>query len=114
MDVSDTVAHLRRLEAKRSALAAERLERLEACLPQAREILRRRGADEVFVFGSVADGSTTPESDLDLAVSGLPHMEYFPALGELFAKLPIDVDLVRLEEAPESLRDRIAAEGRKL
>lgn len=114
MDVSGTVAHLRRREAQRATLAAERHERLEGCLPQAREILRRRGATQIFVFGSVANHTTTPESDLDLAVSGLPHSEYFPALGELFASLPVDVDLVRLEEAPDSLRDRVEAEGRRL
>jgi hypothetical protein len=28
--------------------------------------------------------------------------------------LPCEVDLVRLEEAPESLRERVRAEGREL
>lgn len=112
--ISETVAHLRRRAAERSDRAAERRAMLEGLLPTAREILRQRGAHEVYAFGSVVTGDTTPRSDLDLATRGLPRGLYFDALGELMRVLPCDVDLVRLEEAPESLRSRVRDEGREL
>ncbi len=112
--ISETVAHLRRRAAERTARAADRRAALEALLPRAAEILRQRGAREVYAFGSVVTGNGTPSSDLDLAVRGLPREAYFDALGELMRVLPCDVDLVQLEDAPASLRERIRAEGRAL
>lgn len=114
VEVSDTVAHLRRMAEKRSALAAARRATLEGFLPAAKEILRARGATAVILFGSVATGETSPRSDLDFATLGLPREVYFDALGELMRVLPCNVDLVRLEEASESLRRRVRAEGREL
>ncbi|MFW6012110.1 MAG: nucleotidyltransferase family protein [bacterium] len=114
VEVSETVAHLKRRAAERASRAAERQAALEKLLPTAREILLQRGAKTVYAFGSVVTGQTTSRSDLDLATRGLPREAYFDALGALMQALPCDVDLVRLEEAPESLRDRVRAEGRKL
>jgi predicted nucleotidyltransferase len=114
VEISDTVAHLRRLAEQRARRAAERRAELEGWLPRARDILRQRGASRVYAFGSVVTGATSPSSDLDLAALGLPPQAYFDALGELMRSLPCDVDLVRLEEAPESLRQRVRAEGREL
>jgi predicted nucleotidyltransferase len=112
--VEQTVAHLRRRARDRATRGAERRAELERWLPTAREILRSRGAESVYAFGSVVSGRTTAGSDLDLAVAGLPRSAYFAALGELMRTLPCEVDLVRLEEAPESLRERVRAEGREL
>lgn len=114
VEISETVAHLRRIAAQRSSRAAHRRSELEGLLPKAREILQQRGAQAVYAFGSVVTGDTTSRSDLDLATRGLPREAYFDALGELMRVLPCDIDLVRLEEAPESLRDRVLAEGREL
>jgi predicted nucleotidyltransferase len=114
VEVGDTVAHLRRLEQERAARGRQRLAAIERLLPVAAGILRERGAARVYAFGSVASGLTGPTSDLDLAVEGLPAERYFDALGALMRALPCDVDLVRLEEAPESLGERILAEGRAL
>lgn len=112
--VEETVAHLRRRTRERAARGVERRAELERWLPIARDVLRSRGAESVYVFGSVANGTTTARSDLDLAVAGLPRAAYFAALGELMRTLPCEVDLVRLEDAPESLRERVRAEGREL
>lgn len=114
VEIADTVAYLKRRAAERAARAAERRSALEALLPTARQILVERGAETVYAFGSVISGRTTPWSDLDLATRGLPGAAYFAALGELMRVLPCEVDLVRLEEAPGSLRERVLAEGREL
>jgi len=112
--ISDTVAHLEKLARQRAARGAARRAELERLLPMARDVLRSRGARAVYAFGSVATGKTTPSSDLDLATVGLPREVYFDALAELMRALPCEVDLVRLEEATEALRERIRAEGLKL
>lgn len=114
VELAGTVAHLRRLDAERASRAAERRSLLAGLLPTARRILRQRGAPAVYAFGSVITGEGSGWSDLDLATKGLPQEAYIDALGELMRVLPCDVDLVRLEEAPESLRERVRAEGREL
>jgi predicted nucleotidyltransferase len=114
VEISEAVAHLRRRAAERSSRAAKRQAEIEGLQPTAREILRQRGAQAIYAFGSVVTGDTTSRRDLDLATRGLPGEAYFDALGELMRLLPCDVDLVRLEEAPESLRERVLAEGREL
>lgn len=112
---ADTARHLRGLAARRRALAATRAERLRGRLPAGAELLRGRyGARRVILFGSLATGACRVDSDVDIAASGVPPEKYFAALADLMEVLGTPVDLVRLEDAPESLRDRIAAEGEAL
>jgi predicted nucleotidyltransferase len=112
--VQDTLAHLRHLEAAKRALGRQRAERLRSRLSEAAQSLRARGARRVILFGSLGETEPGPEPDVDIAVDGLPPVEYFPALAELMTLFRARVDLVRLEEAPTSLRERIAQEGRPL
>jgi predicted nucleotidyltransferase len=110
----DTARHLAaRGQAKRRR-ALERTGRLLGRVPAAKELLGRFGARRAWVFGSLLTGSATEESDVDLAVEGLPESAYFPALGALMQLFTGPVDLVRMEEAGESLRQRVLAEGREL
>ena len=112
---ADTARHLRQRAASAAALGAERARRLRSRLPVAVQLLRERhGAETVVLFGSLANGACRAESDVDLAVSGLPKDRYFQALADLMEVFAGPVDLVRLEDAPESLRERIAAEGEPL
>jgi predicted nucleotidyltransferase len=112
---SDTVKVLREREQRRRDEAARRAARLSLRLARAGALLRDRyGADRVILFGSLATGTVSPSSDVDVAVAGLAAARYFDALADLMELFGSPVDLVRIEEAPESLRDRIAAEGRAL
>ncbi|MCX7038161.1 MAG: nucleotidyltransferase domain-containing protein [Spirochaetes bacterium] len=63
----------------------------------AAEILLREGCKEVYVFGSVARGTYTPESDIDIATIGLPKSKFFSAYGLLLSKLHRQVDLAGLD-----------------
>lgn len=107
----DTAARLQRRAAARREAGRRRADALRARLPAAVERLRLAGARRVVLFGSLAEDRPTPTSDVDLAVEGLPPADYFPVLADLMALFDAPVDLVRLEEAPESLRARIQAEG---
>lgn len=61
-------------------------------------ILKRYGAREVYVFGSAATGPLRKDSDIDLAVSGLPPECYFRAMGDAADVLGRDLDLIDLDD----------------
>ena len=107
----ETLAHLRRLEHARKAAGAARARRLRDRLPEAVRRLRERGAKRVWLFGSLAEGKPRENSDVDLAVEGLPAAGYFDVLADLMTVFGCAVDLVRLETAPESLRQRVLDAG---
>ena len=101
----------RRREAKRQAAEA-RAARLRAAVPAAVAMLRaQHGVGRAWLFGSLAWGGPRLTSDVDLAVEGLPAERYFQALADLEGLLRGGVDLVRMEDADETLRARILAEG---
>ena len=56
------------------------------------------GAREVYLFGSSARAAESPESDIDLAVVGLPPESFFRAVGLARRVLKRPVDLVDLDE----------------
>lgn len=64
----------------------------------AAEALTSAGAREVFLFGSAATGSLREESDVDLAVAGLPPERFFEAMGKAGDVLGCPLDLVDLDE----------------
>lgn len=71
------------------------------------------GATKVVLFGSMLSADEIHiASDIDLAVWGLPSEKYFAALGRLLTSTQnFDVDLVRIEEAPPSLKAYILKDG---
>jgi uncharacterized protein len=112
---ADTARHLRQRTLEAATEAAGRARRLRARLPAAMTCLRRDyGVETVILFGSLANRTCGPDSDVDLAVSGLSKTAYFKALADMMALFEGPVDLVRLEDAPPSLRERIDAEGEPL
>jgi len=73
-------------------------EDLKRRIERAAEALRAAGAKEVYLFGSAAMGRLDPDSDVDLAVSGLPPRRFFHAMGEAADLLSCPLDLVDLDE----------------
>lgn len=67
-------------------------------LQQGAELLQKAGAREVYVFGSTVRGTASEESDVDLAVSGLPPASFFRVLARLSDLFDRSVDLVDLDE----------------
>jgi predicted nucleotidyltransferase len=70
----------------------------ERALAAAAELFRSMGARRVFVFGSAVKGRLRPESDVDLAVEGLPPAVYFKAVSKATDILDRPVDLVDLDD----------------
>ena len=98
----------------REAAAEARASLLRGKLGAAADLLRAAGARRLWLFGSLASGVPRPESDIDLAVSGMPSAGYFETLARLMALFGTRVDLVRIETAPDSLREHVLANGREL
>ena len=71
---------------------------IKSDIETAARILREEGATEVYVFGSAAHGKMRPDSDIDLAVRGLPPERYFPAMGRVVDAIQRLFDLVDLDE----------------
>ncbi|HWE49555.1 MAG TPA: nucleotidyltransferase domain-containing protein [Bryobacteraceae bacterium] len=56
------------------------------------------GASQVFVFGSAVRGELRSDSDIDMAVSGLPPRVYFSAISQASDLIGRPVDLVDLDD----------------
>ena len=71
---------------------------LKELIRKAAEVLKQAGAREVYLFGSAARGILRQDSDIDLAVSGLPPEKFFEAMGQAADILQRPLDLVDLDE----------------
>jgi predicted nucleotidyltransferase len=67
-------------------------------IEHAAALLKAAGAREVFVFGSAATKSVRKDSDIDLAVSGLPPERFYQVMGRIACALKRPIDLVDLDE----------------
>ncbi|HYO48725.1 MAG TPA: nucleotidyltransferase family protein [Chloroflexia bacterium] len=89
-------------------------ELLEAKREEILEIAARHGAYNVRIFGSVARGEATPESDLDFLVElepGRSLLDHVALLQDLESLLGRKVDLVEPEALHWYIRDRILQEA---
>lgn len=74
-------------------------ERVKEQLERAATLLKAAGAREVYVFGSAVENRFREDSDIDLAVAGLPPEIFFATMGRLANLFDRPVDLVDLDEA---------------
>ena len=81
----------------------------------AKELIERFGAKKVMLFGSLARGGYSRWSDIDLAVWGIPPVDFFKAVSFAtgFSKI-WKVDLVDGEDCSKGLQDVILKEGIEL
>jgi len=98
----------------RRELAHQAAEQARSKLPGLVALLHARGASRVVLFGSLAEGRFGVDSDIDLAVQGMPSSALLGTPHDLTLHAGRRVDVVRLEEAPASLVARIAECGREL
>ncbi len=82
-----------------------------------REVARRHGVQRIYVFGSVARGEATTDSDLDLMIEAEgPTPPWFPGglVAELQQLLGCRVDVVESRSLNPWLRETILREARPL
>ncbi len=71
---------------------------IKRSIEQAAETLKSFGAKEVYVFGSAATDSMREDSDVDMAVSGLPPGVFYRAWAKAVHEFPgREMDLVDLD-----------------
>jgi predicted nucleotidyltransferase len=75
----------------------------------AANLLRSMGASEVFIFGSLVRGELRPDSDIDIAVSGLPPEVYFSAVSKVSDVVGRPVDLLDLDDKTPRVRHLIGS-----
>ena len=73
-------------------------------------ILKAHGAREVYLFGSRARGSAREDSDIDLAVRGLPDSVFYRAIAETMAHSELEVDVVDIDQ-PGPMMDLLRRKG---
>ena len=71
---------------------------LKQLIERAVVALKAAGAREVYLFGSAARGQMCEDSDIDLAVSGLPPELFYRAGAAAEDALGRSLDLVDLDE----------------
>jgi predicted nucleotidyltransferase len=71
---------------------------LSALIYKAANILKSFGATDVFLFGSIAKGTDTRYSDIDLAVTGIAPEKFYMAMGDTFGALKREIDIIDLDE----------------
>jgi len=74
-------------------------DRMKDLLERGAALLTAAGAQEVYIFGSVASGRAHEGSDVDLAVAGLPPECFFSTMARLENLFDRSVDLVDLDDA---------------
>lgn len=102
------------LERIRAALVGTPASRVERYREQIRRLVRQHHATDPRVFGSVARGEDTADSDLDLLVDFTPDATLLDAVGlqlDLTDLLHIDVDVVAADSLRGEVRDRIFGEA---
>ena len=58
------------------------------------DILKAAGCRECYIFGSIADGVADENSDIDIAICGLPPERFFIVYGQM----PGRIDLIDLDD----------------
>ncbi len=115
LPVAPYVAYWRRRQAEERD-RSRRLSR-QARMDAARiaAMLRRDfGVTRVVLFGSLAQDRFLPDSDIDLAVAGLPASAFFSALAAASTLSRFPVDLKPLEDLDPHFRSRVLATGEEI
>ncbi len=60
-------------------------------------ILRKYGVSEIYLFGSLADGTYHENSDIDIAVKGLKPELFLKAYADLSFNINKNVDLLNMD-----------------
>jgi predicted nucleotidyltransferase len=107
--------HWRRRQTDQQAQNRRLAERARADLARIVDVLVQEfSARQVIVFGSLVRGHFGPNSDVDLAVEGVPPADFFVALARANRLTSSWVDLKPLEDLEPRFRERVLATGEVL
>lgn len=70
-------------------------------ITKAVQLLKAEGCEQIFLFGSSAQGNIRQGSDIDIAIRGYPSEHFFQLMGKLLLALDYPVDLIDLDSQDE-------------
>ncbi len=108
---------MKRLAARNSFQTMTLAHRVETHRNEILALAKKHGAENVRVFGSVARGQESGQSDLDLLVTlGAKRTPFFPGglKADLEALLSCEVDIVTENALHRLIREEILSEARPL
>ena len=74
-------------------------EKYKPDIEKAISILKQAGCSEIYIFGSLAEGTAIRSTtDIDIAIKGLEKSKFFEVYGMLMLSLNHSVDLITLDE----------------
>jgi uncharacterized protein len=115
MELEALEASWRRRRAQQEGARRVQAEAARAAARAAAAVLRCEfGADQVWLFGSLAVGPRHDGFDVDLAVRGLAPERQWAALARVGDLVGRSVDLVMLETCSERMRLAVAATGERI
>jgi len=118
IDYEEYAKHWRERFKKRELYLIEKKKELRKRAHKCSELLKTRfNVKKVYLIGSLLRGRMIHENaDIDLAVVGLADEDYFPALRDLYNTLPrgVDLDLITVNTATESMKKHINEEGESI
>jgi predicted nucleotidyltransferase len=109
------VAYWRQRQAEGRARSRRLGQRARTDAARIAAMLRRDfGVTRVVLFGSLARDRFLPDSDIDLAVAGLPAPVFFSALAQASKLSEFPVDLKPLEDLDLHFKTRVLATGEEV
>ncbi|MFB6275038.1 MAG: nucleotidyltransferase family protein [Halothece sp.] len=111
-EVAPYLAYWKQQQKQQKVRDREAADKARSLLPPLIDILVNQfQANKIILFGSLAKGKFTQTSDLDLAVAGIPHRDYFKAFADLNFLSEFEVDLKPLEELDSHFYERVMETG---
>ena len=80
-------------------------------IKKATQILKENGAEEVFIFGSIANGKFNENSDIDIAVKGINEENFYKIASILMFELENEFDLIDLDDKEDSFSQMLLKVG---
>jgi uncharacterized protein len=65
-----------------------------SAIDKVKTLLIQEGCREVYLFGSLATGMATENSDIDIGIKGFPPEKFFRLHAQLEEEVPFRVDLI--------------------
>jgi predicted nucleotidyltransferase len=83
---------------RKEELEKKRLEVLEQTIKEVKGVFSNSNVTEVYLTGSIINSyKFSSRSDIDIAVKGLPAIDYFPILSKLEESLLRTIEIIELE-----------------
>lgn len=89
MEVDSYLKYLKKKERERQRLLTQEKQKRSQVINRIRAILKRNQIEGVcYLFGSTAEGHANVDSDIDIAIDGIPYDKYF----KIWALLNDEID----------------------